>query len=58
MTKEEKKIAHQVIILLTIFMEETRRDYLKMEAERLIRKIEKKPLLMKHHGLPPGREAL
>ena len=41
MTKEEKKIAHQVIILLTIFMEETRRDYLKMEAERLIRKIER-----------------
>lgn len=41
MTKEEKKIAYQIIVLLKSFQEETKKQYLKNEAERLIRKLEK-----------------
>lgn len=41
MTKEEKKIAYQIIVLLKAFQEETKKQYLKNEAERLIRKLEK-----------------
>jgi hypothetical protein len=41
MTKEEKKIANQILVLLRIFQEETKKQYLKEEAERLIRKLER-----------------
>lgn len=40
-TKEEKKTAYQVINLLEIFKRETSKEYLKDEAERLIRELEK-----------------
>ncbi len=41
MTKEEKKLAYQIAVLLRIFHKETKKQYLKDEAERLLRKLEK-----------------
>lgn len=41
MTKEEKKIAYQIIILLDALKSETKKDYLIAEIERLIRKLQK-----------------
>ena len=37
MTKEEKKTVYQAVVL----RKETKKDYLKNEAERLIRKLER-----------------
>ena len=42
MPEEEKKIVAQTIILLLTFLEETKKDYLKEEAMRLIAKLEKR----------------
>ena len=41
MTKKEKELAYQIIVLLRIFQKETKKQYLKEEIERLIRKLEK-----------------
>ena len=41
MTKEEKKLAYQIAVFLRIFQEETKKQYLKDEAERLLIKLEK-----------------
>ena len=43
MTKEEKKTVYQAqaVILLEVLRKETKKDYLKNEAERLIRKLER-----------------
>ena len=41
MTKEERKTAYQVINLLLIFKEETKKDYLKQEVDRLVEELEK-----------------
>lgn len=41
MTKEEKKTVYQTVNLLRIFKDETKKGYLKNEAERLIRKLER-----------------
>lgn len=41
MTKKEKELAYQIIVLLRIFQKETKKQYLKEETERLIRKLEK-----------------
>lgn len=41
MTKEEKKTVCQTIVLLRVLQDETKKQYLKDEAERLIRKLEK-----------------
>ena len=41
MTKKEKEIAYQIAVLLRIFQKETKKQYLKNEAERLLIKLEK-----------------
>lgn len=41
MTKEERKTAYQVINLLLIFKEETKKDYLKQEVDRLVEELER-----------------
>ena len=41
MTKEEKKVIYQTIVLLETIKDETKKDYLKEEAERLILELKK-----------------
>ena len=41
MTKKEKELAYQISVLLRIFQKETKKQYLKDEAERLLKKLEK-----------------
>ncbi len=40
-TREEKRIAYQVINLLQMFSEQTDKQYMKDEAERLIQELGK-----------------
>ena len=40
-TREEKRIAYQVINLLQMFSEQTDKQYMKDEAERLIQELVK-----------------
>lgn len=41
MTKEERKTSYQIKNLLLLLREETRKDYLKMEIDRLLKELEK-----------------
>ena len=40
-SQKEKEIAYQIAVLLRIFQKETKKQYLKDEAERLLIKLEK-----------------
>ena len=41
MNKEERKTGYQIKNLLLLLREETRKDYLKMEIDRLLKELEK-----------------
>lgn len=41
MTKEERKTSYQIKNLLLLLREETKKEYLKMEIDRLLKELEK-----------------